>query len=138
MRNPTARKNHGDDMKIKHMRRALLCSASAMTLAMTSTVAVAQDASDEDGFLGLLVLGNNKRDVQTDTATPETVINAEEIQDRQASSIAELIDSVPGVALVNSGTPTGSGISIRGLGADGTYGSNQKVQILLDLSLIHI
>ncbi len=132
MRNPTARKNHGDDMKIKHMRRALLCSASAMTLAMTSTVAVAQDASDEDGFLGLLVLGNNKRDVQTDTATPETVINAEEIQDRQASSIAELIDSVPGVALVNSGTPTGSGISIRGLGADGTYGSNQKVQILLD------
>ncbi|KJZ21661.1 TonB-dependent receptor domain-containing protein [Tritonibacter mobilis] len=119
-------------MKIKHMRRALLCSASAMTLAMTSTVAVAQDASDEDGFLGLLVLGNNKRDVQTDTATPETVINAEEIQDRQASSIAELIDSVPGVALVNSGTPTGAGINIRGHGADGTYGANQKVQIQID------
>jgi len=119
-------------MKINKMRRALLCSASGMALAMTATVSAAQDLDDGDGFLGLLVLGNNKRDVQTDTATPETVINAEEIQDRQAGSVAELIDSVPGVTLVNAGTPTGAGINIRGYGADGTYGSNQKVQIQLD------
>ncbi|PRZ47655.1 TonB-dependent receptor domain-containing protein [Tritonibacter scottomollicae] len=119
-------------MKINKMRRALLCSASGMALAVTATVSAAQDLDDGDGFLGLLVLGNNKRDVQTDTATPETVINAEEIQDRQAGSVAELIDSVPGVTLVNAGTPTGAGINIRGYGADGTYGSNQKVQIQLD------
>ncbi|OIQ32926.1 MAG: ligand-gated channel [Alphaproteobacteria bacterium MedPE-SWcel] len=99
---------------------------------MTANTSAAQDVVDSDGFLGFLVLGNNKRDVQTDTATPETVINAEEIQDRQAGSVAELIDSVPGVTLVNSGTPTGAGINIRGYGADGTYGSNQKVQIQLD------
>jgi len=103
-----------------------------MALAMTATVGTAQDLSEDEGFLGFLVLGNNKRDVQTDTATPETTINAEEIQDRQAGSIAELIDSVPGVTLVNAGTPTGAGINIRGYGADGTYGSNQKVQIQLD------
>lgn len=119
-------------MQIKDMRGVLLCSASAMALALSAPVAKAQDVSEEDGFLGLLVLGNNKREVQTDTAAPETVINAEEIQDRQASSIAELIDSVPGVALVNSGTPTGAGINIRGHGADGTYGANQKVQIQID------
>ncbi|WP_255731433.1 TonB-dependent receptor domain-containing protein [Phaeobacter sp. B1627] len=99
---------------------------------MTANVSAAQDLAEDEGFLGFLVLGNNKRDVQTDTATPETVINAEEIQDRQAASVAELIDSVPGVTLVNAGTPTGAGINIRGFGADGTYGSNQKVQILLD------
>lgn len=119
-------------MNIITLRRALLCSASGMALAFSATVSAAQDLSAAEGFLGTLVLGNNKRDVQTDTATPETTITAEEIRDRQANSIAELIDSVPGVTLVNSGTPTGAGINIRGYGADGTYGSNQKVQIQLD------
>ncbi len=119
-------------MNIITLRRALLCSASGMALAFSATVSTAQDLSAAEGFLGTLVLGNNKRDVQTDTATPETTITAEEIRDRQANSIAELIDSVPGVTLVNSGTPTGAGINIRGYGADGTYGSNQKVQIQLD------
>ena len=119
-------------MTIITLRRALLCSVSGLALAFSATHATAQDQSADEGFLGTLILGNNKRDVQTDTATPETTINAEEIRDRQANSIAELIDSVPGVTLVNSGTPTGAGINIRGYGADGTYGSNQKVQIQLD------
>ncbi|MCG7624176.1 TonB-dependent receptor domain-containing protein [Epibacterium sp. Ofav1-8] len=119
-------------MKIHTMRRALLCSVSGMALAMTATGSTAQELTEGEGFLGYLVIGNNKRDVQTDTATPKTVLNAEEIQDRQAGSVSELIDSVPGVTLVNAGTPTGAGINIRGYGADGTYGSNQKVQIQLD------
>ncbi len=119
-------------MKINILRRFLLGSASSIALAATATAPAAQEVAEGDGFLGYLVLGNNKRAVQTETATPETVINAEEIQDRQASSVAELIDTVPGVTLVNAGTPTGAGINIRGQGADGTYGSNQKVQIQLD------
>ncbi|MEL6488160.1 MAG: ligand-gated channel, partial [Pseudomonadota bacterium] len=68
-------------------------------------VAVAQEEADtsseteasEDGeFLGELTLGQSKREVQTGTATPLTTIKQEEIDDRQANTIAELIDSVPG------------------------------------------
>jgi hemoglobin/transferrin/lactoferrin receptor protein len=73
------------------------------------------------------------RAVQTQTATPITVIDQEEMDDRQASTTAELLDSVPGVNLVNGSTPGGSAIYIRGMGAwSGTYGTDQTVQILVD------
>ncbi|WP_282027719.1 TonB-dependent receptor domain-containing protein [Ruegeria faecimaris] len=91
---------------------------------------MAQD--QDDGFLGTLILGESKREIQTDTAVPVTNIDQEEINDRQANTVAELIDSVPGVSLVNGSTPQGSGINIRGYGANGTFGTDQKVLILVD------
>lgn len=97
---------------------------------LTTAVANAQDGAD--GFLGTIVLGEGKREVQTDTAVPVTEIDQEEIDDRQAGTVAELIDSVPGVALVNGSTPQGSGINIRGFGANGTFGTDQKVAVQVD------
>ncbi|WP_417714077.1 TonB-dependent receptor domain-containing protein [Pseudophaeobacter arcticus] len=101
--------------------------------------ALAQDLLEElppevqgEGFLGTIELGQGKREVQVGTAEALTVINQEEIDDRQAGTIAELIDSVPGVALVNGSRPEGSGINIRGFGANGTYGTDQKVAIVID------
>ncbi|MBB36060.1 MAG: ligand-gated channel [Hirschia sp.] len=115
--------------------KAALKSASALLLALAvQPAAFAQDntPSDDTEFLGTLTLGESKREVQTDTATALTIIDQEEADDRQAGTIAELIDSVPGVNLVNGSTPTGSGINIRGFGANGTYGTDQKVAILVD------
>ncbi|WP_246079535.1 TonB-dependent receptor domain-containing protein [Parasedimentitalea maritima] len=86
----------------------------------------------DEGFLGVIELGDSKREVQVGTATALTVINQEEIDDRQAGTIAELIDSVPGVTLVNGNTPQGSGINIRGFGANGTYGTDSKVLVVVD------
>ena len=118
---------------------ALRTGTAAIAILATQqglTAAAQEDAppvTSEDGeFLGTLTLGESKREVQTDTATPVTVVDQEEIEDRQANTIAELIDSVPGVTLVNGGTPIGSGINIRGFGANGTYGTDQKVAILVD------
>lgn len=85
-----------------------------------------------EGFLGTVELGQGKREVQTETATPETVITQEELDDRQAGSVAELIDSVPGVTLVNGSRPQGSGLNIRGFGATSSYGTDQKVAIVID------
>ncbi|MHC0053611.1 TonB-dependent receptor plug domain-containing protein [Actibacterium sp. D379-3] len=101
--------------------------------ALAVTVAHSAQAQTYEGeVLGTIVLGESKRSVQTDTAASETVINEEELQDRQANTIAELVDSVPGVSLVNGSTPAGSGINIRGFGANGTYGTDQKVLIQVD------
>ena len=113
---------------------ALQASASILILMSSQFAASAQEAPTEDNseFLGTLQLGQSKREVQTDTATPETKVDQEEIDDRQASTIAELVDSVPGVTLINGSTPTGSGINIRGFGANGTYGTDQKVAIMVD------
>ncbi|AXT36782.1 ligand-gated channel [Phaeobacter sp. LSS9] len=100
-------------------------------LASANSVA-AQDIAEDGDFLGTIELGAGKREVQTDTGVPLTVINQEEIDDRQAATIAQLVESVPGVTLVNGTTPQSSGISIRGFGADGTYGANPRVLITID------
>ncbi|WP_417207651.1 TonB-dependent receptor domain-containing protein [Antarctobacter sp.] len=89
-------------------------------------------AQDYPGFLGTLILTGGKRDLSFGTALSRTVIDEEEIEDRQASTVAQLIDSAPGVTLVNGTTPQGSGINIRGFGANTTYGSDQKIAVLVD------
>ncbi|MBO9409393.1 TonB-dependent receptor [Shimia sp. R9_1] len=118
-------------------RAALLCSAALIS----TTSAMAQDSLSDgvldgvtDGVILLdeIVLKRSKRDIQTDTANSITVIEQEEIDDRQATTVAELIDSVPGVTLINGATPQGSGINIRGFGANSTFGSDQKVLIQVD------
>lgn len=118
-------------------RQSLLASgASALAMLLSfGGAAVAQEGEDaaEDGeFLGTITLGESKREVATDTAAPVTTIDREELRDRQATTIAELIDSVPGVELVNGSTPGGSGINIRGFGANGTFGTDQLVAVFID------
>lgn len=114
-------------------RAALLCSAAFFT----TTAAIAQESGLDELVDGVLLLDEielkrSKRDIQTDTATSVTTIQQEEMDDRQATTIGELVDSVPGVTLINGATPQGSGINIRGFGANGTYGSDQKVLIQVD------
>lgn len=114
----------------RNISRALW-GTTALCMAWLGTgPAVAQDG--EEGFLGTITLQESKRDVRTDTATAVTEIDETEIKDRQAGTVAELIDSVPGVNLVNGTRAQGSGINIRGFGATGTYGTDQKVLIQVD------
>lgn len=107
--------------------RAALLSSCAL---LFPTLALGQDTAGTTVLDPIII--QSKRDVQTDTATAVTEIDQEEMDDRQANTIAELIDSVPGVTLINGSTPTGGGINIRGFGAGNTYGSNQKVLIQVD------
>lgn len=107
------------------MRRVLLCSAATLA----SGAAFAQDDITD---LDPIILDGGKREVSTDTATSVTTIDDEEAKDRQATTIAELVDSVPGVTLINGATPQGGGINIRGFGANSTYGNDQKVILQVD------
>lgn len=120
-------------MRLNYARHLLLGTTSTICITMTAAPVAAQEQERDGGqFLGTLVLGESKRTVQTDTAAAVTEIDQTEIRDRQAGTVAELIDSVPGVNLVNGATPSGSGINIRGYGANGTYGTDQKVLIQID------
>ncbi|MEM8986044.1 MAG: TonB-dependent receptor [Pseudomonadota bacterium] len=107
-------------------------SVSALAILAASGAQAVGQETGEGEFLGTITLGESKRAVQTDTAVPITVIDKEEIDDRQAGTIAELIDSVPGVTLVNGSTPSGSGINIRGFGANSVFGTDQKVAVFVD------
>ncbi|MEQ9259488.1 MAG: TonB-dependent receptor [Roseovarius sp.] len=116
-----------------HSTARSLKGSTALALAwLIAAPACAQTAGEPAGFLGTITLGESKREVRTDTAEAVTEIDETEIKDRQAGTIAELIDSVPGVALVNGATAQGSGINIRGFGANSTFGTDQKVLIQVD------
>lgn len=126
------------------MHHKTLRSTTAMVLLLTAlspaTAQEAQEAQDlpqpledsQGAYLGTLTLTAGKRDIATGSAVATTVVDQEEIEDRQAGTIAQLIDSVPGVTLINGTTPQGSGINIRGFGANSTYGSDQKIAIQID------
>lgn len=106
-------------------------AAGGMAQAQAQAQESAEDG-DEKEFLGTVDIGESSRAIQTGTAVPKTVINRQEIEERQANTIAELLDSIPGVTLINGSTPIGSGINIRGFGANGTYGTDQKVLVMVD------
>ncbi len=112
------------------MLTPLMRGTTALVCLSLAVPAMAQDS--DPGFLGTLILTAGKRDLSYGTALARTVVDEEEIQDRQASTVAQLIDSVPGVTLVNGTTPQGSGINIRGFGANTTYGSDQKIAVQID------
>lgn len=112
------------------MLTLLLRGTTALVCLSMALPATAQDT--DPGFLGTLILTGGKRDLSFGTALSRTIVGEEEIQDRQASTVAQLIDSVPGVTLVNGTTPQGSGINIRGFGANTTYGSDQKIAVQID------
>ena len=111
---------------------AILAVFQPLASAQQDDTAPEEEMIEDSEFLGTLTLGESKREVQTDTPVALTVIDKAEIDDRQATTIAELIDSVPGVSLVNGSTPSGSGINIRGFGANGTFGTDQKVAVFID------
>lgn len=116
-------------------RTSLLFSVAIIAGAAHSSPALAQEAapSAQSGeFLGTIDIGESARAISTDTATAKTTINRKEMEERQANTVAELIDSIPGVTLVNGSTPVGSGINIRGFGANGTFGTDQKVLVMVD------
>ena len=130
-------------MRGKALRSLLTGTASVLALTAFNGQVLAQEAEDvfvatgtdsdveeiipqDDDYLGEIQLGTSKREVQTQTAEALTTINQEEINDRQAGTVAELIDSVPGVTLVNGSTPQGSGINIRGFGSNSTLATSAK------------
>jgi hemoglobin/transferrin/lactoferrin receptor protein len=112
------------------MLHSLARGTTALVCLSLALPAMAQDGAP--GFLGTLILTGGKRDLSFGTALARTVVGEAEIGDRQASTVAQLIDSVPGVTLVNGTTPQGSGINIRGFGANTTYGTDQKIAVQID------
>ncbi|MEM8577252.1 MAG: TonB-dependent receptor plug domain-containing protein, partial [Pseudomonadota bacterium] len=121
------------------MQRTMLRGSSALALLMmlglpafAQTTPPPTTEDEELVDLGTLTLTAGKRDIATGSAEAITVVDQEEIEDRQGSTIAQLVDSVPGVTLVNGSTPQGSGINIRGFGANNTFGSDQKIAIIID------
>jgi hemoglobin/transferrin/lactoferrin receptor protein len=120
-------------MKTHTSIRAL--ATALVVLPTLAAPAFTQDAADAEfgDYIGTILLGESRRGVQTDIAASETVITQEEIEARQAGTVAELLNTVPNVSLLNGSTPQGGGVSIRGFGSQaGLYGTDGKVSVVVD------
>lgn len=103
------------------MRRCkcALLSATILTSAtlIAAMPAIAQDVSGTGTPLGRIILGvGGGREVAIDTPQAVTVINEEEIERAQATTVGELFDIVPGVQAIGSGRVAGESFNIRGIG----------------------
>ena len=84
-------------------RNFIVLLLGAFLIFYLTAASFAQDSSSQ--FIGEVTVGESKRDVQIGTSDPSTIVDQGEIYDRQAGTVAELIDSVPGVHLINGSTP---------------------------------
>lgn len=108
-------------------------AVAGLTALNTLPTAVSAQEADDVLTLDTIILEESRRGVQTGTTTSETIVDQAEIEARQASSMGELLDSIPNVSLINGSTPQGSAVNIRGLGAQaGTYGTDGHVAVVLD------
>jgi hemoglobin/transferrin/lactoferrin receptor protein len=100
--------------------RRLLCGVAAGSL--SGTMALAQDGvasgkQDRVTVLQRLVVGAGVEKIAIDTPQAVTVIDQEEIDQEQATTIGDLFDTVPGVSVTGSDRIFGEAFNIRGIGA---------------------
>ncbi|QDY70175.1 TonB-dependent receptor [Qingshengfaniella alkalisoli] len=75
-------------------------------------------AQDADSYtpLGRIVLGAGVEKVAIDTPQAVTVIDQEELDEAQATTLADIFDEVPGVQAIGSDRAAGLSFNIRGIG----------------------
>ncbi|MDD9857207.1 MAG: TonB-dependent receptor plug domain-containing protein, partial [Gammaproteobacteria bacterium] len=71
---------------------------------LSSGGAQAQDRTDEeDDILTILITASRFAETADETLAPVTVITREEIEEKQAATLEEVLRTVPGVVLNNNG-----------------------------------
>lgn len=116
-------------MSKSHLRST---TAVLLTTLVAATPALSQEAEADAGFLGTLFLTFGKRDVSINSPVSTTVLDEDELEDRQASTLAEALVTIPGVTLANGYSAQAAGVNIRGFGTDSTFGGDQSVVFLED------
>ncbi|GAB5446156.1 MAG: TonB-dependent hemoglobin/transferrin/lactoferrin family receptor [Gymnodinialimonas sp.] len=103
-------------------------TAMAAALAVLATPGYAQDTTTP---LGRIILGWGTDQVALDTPQAVTVIDQEEIERQQATTIGEFFDGVPGVQAIGSDRVLGQTFNIRGWG-EVPAGDEGRVVVLQD------
>ncbi|MBF9043921.1 TonB-dependent receptor [Rhodobacterales bacterium HKCCE4037] len=93
-----------------------------------AAVAVPVHAQDTTTPLGRIVFGWGTDQVALDTPLAVTVIDQEEIEQEQATTVGEFFDSVPGVQGIGSERVGGQTLNIRGWGSVPSDGGHVVVQ----------
>lgn len=115
-------------------RSGLLLTA-ATALALGVQPAAAQEAASEGFFtmLGRVILGTGQEKVAIDTPQAVSVLEQEDLDQLQPSTIADLLKTVPGVQAAGaSARALGMAFNIRGIGNTEQNASEERIKIIVD------
>lgn len=115
---------------------AVLMGSASLMVAMAG-MAAAQDTNvaerqDRVTLLQRLVVGAGVEKVAIDTPQAVTVVEQEDIDREQASTIGELLTSIPGVNFSGSDRQLGQSFNIRGIGGPEVGGEEGRVIVTID------
>lgn len=99
----------------------------AVVAAITAQGAYAQQSTEVDP----IVINAGQSKVASDVPQSVTVVNQEKLDETQAATIGDILDTVPGVSGVGSSSPLGQSFNIRGVGA-GLDAAESSIITLVD------
>lgn len=116
--------------------KAALLYGSALLLGFGAH-AYAQDrdasaAQNESTLLGRLVVGAGVEKVAIDTPQAVTVVDQEEIDEEQATTVGDVLQRIPGVNTSGSDRVFGQTFNIRGIGAPESAGEEGRIIVTVD------
>lgn len=110
-----------------------LCTTTALT---TVPVAYAQEeAKPQNGFtlLQRLVLGAGRAKVATDTPQAVTALEQSDIDDKQASTVTDLLKDIPNVSVIGGANRAlGQSFNIRGIGKGESASDEGRILVNVD------
>jgi hemoglobin/transferrin/lactoferrin receptor protein len=121
-------------------KTAVLLGGAAMALVVGMSQVAAQDVAttnegEKQGRVTLLqriVIGAGVEKVAIDTPQSVSVIEQEDIDNEQASTVGEILRSIPGVNTSSSDRVLGQSFNIRGIGGSETAGEEGRIIVNVD------
>lgn len=83
-------------------------------------------------LLERIIVGAGKAKVAIDTPQAVTALDQQDIDDKQAETIGDILDDVPGVTTIGSDRVLGESFNIRGIGAAETSGDEARIILTVD------
>lgn len=120
-------------------KTAVLLGGAAIAIVAGMSQAAAQDATTNEAdkrsrvtLLQRLVVGAGVEKVAIDTPQAVSVVEQRDIDDAQASTVSEVLKSIPGVNTAGSDRAFGQGFNIRGIGAPEAAGEEGRIIVNVD------
>jgi hemoglobin/transferrin/lactoferrin receptor protein len=118
---------------VKSRAAALMCGAALGVLAAQGVQAQSTNVNATNiTVLERLVIGAGAPKVAIDTPQAVTVVNQDDIDAAQATTIGEIFDTVPGVTVIGSDRALGESFNIRGIGTAESSGDESRIIVTVD------
>ena len=112
---------------------ALMCGAALSVVGMGAAFAQSTTTNASNiTMLERLVIGAGAPKIAIDTPQAVTVVNQDDIDAVQATSIGEVLSTVPGVTIIGSDRIFGESFNIRGIGTAETSGDEARIIVTVD------